>query len=706
MMLSACHGSDGDANISGLDSRPSNPHCIAPPRPTASSNIQLMRVYQNLSFNSPLLMLQEATNSNRWYVVEKGGRVAWFNANDETTTQKNTYLDIASIVDSRGEGGLLSMAFHPNFTSNQQVFLSYTIDAVADIDNQMISRFTRLTESTSGNELDTTTEMVILEQNQFATNHNGGHIAFGPDSFLYIGLGDGGGGGDPEENSQDTNTLLGSLLRIDIDSATPYAIPTDNPFFASGGRAEIFAYGLRNPWRWSFDRSNGDLWLGDVGQNAFEEVNLIINGGNYGWDCYEANASFEITGCPSEDQVIFPIAEYSRAEGVSITGGYVYRGSNIPSLQGVYVFGDFGSGTVWGLYPQADNTYERRLLLSSGLNIASFAQGNDGELFVVDLNGGLYSIIEQTTATPSSGPAKKLSETGCVDASNPMLPAAGVIAYTVNDSFWSDAAHKTRYLAIPDGTTIKELPNTDFEFPINSVLIKNFSLAGQIVETRLLVRHNDGGWAGYSYEWNDALTDADLVAAAGKDKTINGQLWRYPSHNECLLCHTAAAGFSLGTESVQLNGDFSYPTSGKTANQLTTLAHIGMFDAPLSTAAKSVALVNSQTLNEDLGQRARSYLHSNCANCHQPGGTTQSNLDFRFSTAFKNMNMCNVNPQQGDLGISQAKLLVPGMPQQSILIERIRLNNQNRMPPIGSNVLDTMAITLLSDWVSAISNCN
>ncbi len=712
LLLSACggngNGSDKNPPVTefGLDSRPSNTRCLAPSRPEASSDIKLERAYQNLSFNSPLYMTQEPLTSERWYVVEKGGRIIWFDAGSEGTTQKNTYLDISSAVDSRGEGGLLSMVFHPDYAINKEVFISYTVNAAGDPNNEMISRITRLIENISGDTLDAASENLILAQNQFATNHNGGHIAFGPDNYLYIALGDGGGGGDPEENSQDTNTLLGSLLRIDVDGGTPYAIPADNPISDGGGRSEIFAHGLRNPWRWSFDLSNGDIWLGDVGQNRFEEVNLIVNGGNYGWDCYEANASFESAACPPDNQLIFPVAEYGRTDGISITGGYVYRGNNISSLQGVYVFGDFGSGTVWGLYPQPGNTYERRVLVTSGLNIASFAQGNDGELYVVDLNGGIYRLIEEINVNSSVGPANKLSDTGCVDSSNPMLPLAGLIPYTVNDSFWSDGATKTRYMAIPDGTKITELPDTDLELPSNSVLIKNFSLGGLIFETRFLVRHEDGGWAGYSYEWNASLTDADLVDAAGKDKIINGQLWRYPSRSECLQCHTTAAGFSLGLESLQLNGDFNYPQSGTTSNQLETLEHIGMFNAPLSTAAKSVALSDSQSLSEDLNLRVRSYLHSNCANCHQPGGTTQSDLNLRFSTSFEQMNLCDVIPQQGGLGISEARLLAPGNPEQSIILERMRINNQNRMPPIGSNILDTAAIALLSDWIISMPNCN
>ena len=235
--------------------------------------------------------------------------------------------------------------------------------------------------------------------------------------------------------------------------------------------------------------------------------------------------------------------------------------------------------------------------------------------------------------------------------------------------------------------------------------MKHFSLGGQIFETRLLVRHDDGGWAGYTYEWNASLTDADLVDASGKDKTVNGQLWRYPSRMECLQCHTAAAGFSLGVEGLQLNGDFTYPSTGRSSNQLDTLEDIGMFSAPLSAAATAAALTDSRDQSAANDARARSYLHNNCSNCHRPGGTTQSVMDLRFPVALEQMNICNVDPQQGSLGINQAKLLAPGDPARSILLERISRNGQTRMPPVGNNVLDSDAINLLTDWIKSIQAC-
>ena len=383
LVITACGSDDSDPDIT--------------PDINPSSIIKLEPAYPNLSFNRPVSLLSEPDdsgldNNDRWYVVEQGGKIFWFDATDENTAVKNTYLDFSSVVDDRGEGGLLNMAFHPDFNTNKQVFLSYTVTANT-ANNELVSRITRLTENAGGSALSTAPEDIILEQNQFATNHNGGHLAFGADNNLYIGFGDGGGGGDPQENAQNTQTLLGALLRIDVDSAFPYAIPTDNPFAGSTGRPEIYAYGLRNPWRWSFDKSTGDLWLGDVGQNEREEINRIVKGGNYGWDCFEGSALFESAGCPQTDQLIFPVAEYDHSEGFSVTGGYVYRGNKITELQGVYLFADFVKGTIWGLFPDGNSGLKLEVLLKTELSIVSFGQANDGELFVVDYQGSLYRIV-------------------------------------------------------------------------------------------------------------------------------------------------------------------------------------------------------------------------------------------------------------------------------------------------------------------------
>jgi uncharacterized repeat protein (TIGR03806 family) len=297
-----------------------------------------------------------------------------------------------------------------------------------------------------------------------------------------------------------------------------------------------------------------------------------------------------------------------------------------------------------------------------------------------------------------------LSETGCVEPGNPSQPTAGLIPYSENIPFWSDGAEKERHLALPNGTTIDVQPDGDFDMPNGSVLLKHFRLNGNLIESRFMVRHGDGDWAGYTYEWNPSLTDAQLVEAGGKDVVIDGQTWHYPSRTECLACHTDAAGGSLGVEALQLNGELTYPTTGRTANQLDTFDAVGLLGAPLDPALKDEALTAPDSA-ATLDERARSYLHANCSNCHRPGGTTQAGMDLRYDTAFDQMGICDVVPQNGDLGITDARLLVPGDPARSLLLERIKREDNTRMPPLSSNVVDTEGVALISDWILGIGGC-
>ena len=521
--------------------------------------VALQRVYPSLSFDQPLGLLQAPGDDTRWFVVEQPGRVLVF-VNDPSTTNSSVFADITARVDSGpGEAGLLGLAFHPNFALNGEVFVSYTRSG-----SPLVSYVSRFRSQDGGQTLDTTQEEVILTVDQDFGNHNGGNIAFGPDGLLYIGMGDGGSGGDPNERAQDTGNLLGAMLRIDVDGVAPYAIPPDNPFVAnascaSGDCPEIYAWGLRNPWRWSFDSATGRLSLGDVGQNTWEEVDIIELGGNYGWDCREGAHDFELAGCPAGG-LIDPVAEYDHSLGNSITGGYVYRGTALPALQGRYLFGDFGSGRLWGLEENGSGGYDRLELLASNLGISSFGQGLDGEVYVVDyFGGGLHQIVDGGGGA-GTGVEPLLSDTGCVDTADATQPATGLIPYRVNAAFWSDAAVKQRWMAVPDGQTIAIGADGDWDFPAGSVLLKHFELGGRRVETRLFMRHPDGVWAGYSYEWNPAGSDAELVVG-GKTANINGQDWIFPSSGECLLCHTAAAGFSLGLETQQLNSELQYPST-------------------------------------------------------------------------------------------------------------------------------------------------
>ena len=600
------------------------------------------------------------------------------------------------------------MAFHPDFARNGQVFLSYTGYGGA---TNLRSRIARYTSPDGGRTLDPASEVILLTVDQPYNNHNGGNIVFGPDGDLYIGFGDGGSGGDPQGNGQNKNALLGKMLRIDVNTtqgAQRYGIPADNPFARGGGRPEIYALGLRNPWRWSFDRATGELWAGDVGQTKLEEIDRIERGGNYGWNMKEGTQCYRpATGCSSAG-LIDPVVEYGRTEGTSVTGGYVYRGSAIPSLVGAYIYGDYVSGRIWRItYDPVTGRPSPQLLLDTSYNISSFGEGNDGELYVVSYGGRLYRFT-QASPPPATSFPDRLSETGCVDPRDATRPAAGLIPYDVNVELWSDAAEKRRWLALPTGARIHINDDGDWDLPIGTVLVKEFRIGGQRIETRLLVRHDDGGWAGYSYEWNDQQTEATLLPA-GKIRPVgpagsDTQRWSYPSRPQCLSCHNTAAGGTLGLETAQLNREIVYPT-GRRSNQLATLDHIGLFDAPLGATPEAQPRYPAPGGSEPVAERARAYLHANCAQCHRPGGPGQGPLDLRYTTALAAANLCNQAPENGDLGVSGAVLLAPGDPARSILSLRTKTLDATRMPPLASSIVDAAGTALIDSWITSVSTC-
>jgi len=717
-LLQACGGGGGGdddpvtpppppPNTLGLDARSSNASCIAPASPTSgTADFELQAAFANLpSLNFPMGLFQAPGDTNNFYVILREGRILRF-ANSPSASALTEVLNITDRVNDLGsEGGLLGLAFHPQFASNNIIYLSYTASAP---NQSRISRF----EMANTGLIDPNSEQIILQLSQPAGNHNGGTINFSPnDNFLYIGFGDGGGFNQRTE-SQNVNNFYGAMLRIDVDplAAMPpyYSIPADNPFAGNSNNnaEEIYAYGFRNPFRWSFDMQTGLLWMGDVGQTTREEVNQVSLGGNYGWPltegfiCGPTNA-----GCDPSDFDL-PVNDYPRSEGASITGGVVYRGSDIPTLDGAYIFGDFVSRNVWTLI-NGVNGFERNLITNTANGILAFSNDDQGEVYVITLSstpGQSILKISSTTGagTGTSNVASQLSASGCFDAANPTQPTSGLVPYDVIAPLWSDGASKQRYMAIPDGTTVTIDANGDFQFPVGTVLAKHFTNNNIFIETRLLMHHATG-WVGYSYEWDDSQNDATLLTAA-KDKTMAGLQWHYPSAAECRQCHTAVKDFSLGPEVLQLNHAITYSQTQRTANQIDTLDGIGYFSASPDVELLSQEYFAIDDDEASLAQRAKSYLHSNCSQCHQPGGTGGGAMDLRFATSLQNMNICGVVAVD-DLGINGATLFAPGNPNLSILLERMSRVDSFRMPPLASVVVDTEATLLINDWITSVSVC-
>lgn len=697
----------------GLVSAPAAANLNFPLNAGGSGAIRLSPVA--VGFSAPTFFAGVPGTSNS-VVVEQRGTIQLLSA---SFVPMLTLLDIRDRVVSGGEQGLLGLAFDPAIASNGYLYVNY-ISAKADgrcsaASGSICTRISRFQLPANSNggfnwaAIANATESVLLEVSQPAANHNGGMLAFGPDNYLYIALGDGGGSNDQFGNSQNPATLLGKILRI--SPTAPYSVPMDNPRVGvSGWLPEMWAYGLRNPWRFSFDRQTGELWVGDVGQNNWEEVDVITPGGNYGWALREGAHPFNST---STAGLIDPVAEYDHSEGFSITGGYVYRGSAQPGLRGRYFYGDFGSGRIWSL-DAASRSGAVVVASSSGASISSFGEDNNNELYVVDYNGRILRV-EEAAPSGSSSPPAKLSATGLFNSLAPLTAVAGLIEYDVNTPLWSDGTTKRRWLALPNSGKITFSADHVWQLPVGSVIVKNFAIAPdqrlpntlRNLETRVLV-HEATGWAGYTYRWNTMQTDADLLSGAESEtlSIINSagatttQQYDYPSGAQCRSCHTQVAGFLLGLRTPQINRNFTY--GSVVDNQLRSFNHISLFSSDIGNAAQYAAASALGDISVSVEKRARDYLQSNCAHCHQPGGPTPLSLDLRAATTLVAMNAIDVTPATGDLGLSDARIIARGAKERSVMWERLRRTDFSRMPPLASHVVDQQAVTVIGQWIDSL----
>ncbi len=663
---------------------------LEPATPTA---LRAVPAFEALRFDRPLWLTHAPGDPEHIYVAEQGGRVHRV-ANRPDVEQTTVVLDLGDRVRLRhNEEGLLGLAFDPGYADNGLVYVVYS---ASNPRRTLLSRFS----TTAEGHIDPASEREILGVEQPYGNHNGGMIAFGPDGYLYFGLGDGGAGGDPHGNGQDTSTLLGTIVRIEVGPSLPsYAVPVDNPLVdVPGARPEIWAYGLRNPWRFSFDRQTGTLWCGDVGQDAIEEIDIIVAGGNYGWNLREGTRVFG----PSRTAVGLrdPVAEYGHDQGQSVTGGYVYRGSRLADLRGAYIYGDFVTGHVWALQVDGD-TVRSHARVANVQGLASFGEDADGELYAVSFDGKIYRWEARDAAVASRRFPTALSDTGLFTDTAALTPSPALLPYGVTVPFWSDGANKQRWVYVPPDEIVQTDPHGPWTFPVGTITVKHFAWPGQPgrrLETRVMIHQRDG-WAGYTYRWNDAQTDASLVTtpATGAHPQADGSTrrWSYPAGADCLRCHTPGYGQALGLRTRQLAGT----DPGRAL--IATLTERGQLEpVPGPTPSAHPRLLDDAA---PVADRARAYLDVNCAPCHHPGGPAPGGLDLRVDTALAEAAALDVAPD-AEATVAGERRLVAGDPQRSSLWIKPGLRGRRgQMPPLASLRVDEPGRALLGRWIESLA---
>lgn len=674
---------------------------------------RVMRAYEKLPLFAPVYLRSEPGTDRIFFVDHKGdwkepGGLRYFIDKEEADSSK-PLIALDRLV--------YGFCFHPKYRENNYLYL-ITNGPMSESNKQnRISRFTVTESADVPGELKADSELVILEWD--SNGHNGGDLAFGPDGFLYCPTGDGTSDSDTLVTGQGLNDLLAVMLRLDVDHPTadkPYSIPSDNPFInVPDARPEIWAYGFRNPWRMDYDHESNQLWLGQNGQDLWEQVYLIRRGENYGWSVQEGGHPFYVERPKGAEPIVAPMAEHHHSESRSLTGGVVYRGSKLPDLVGCFIYGDYSTGKIWAIRHDGTKVTFHREIADTTLQIAGFSMNAAGELLVVDHAGGFYRLEPMPPQEPTSFP-RKLSETGLFAsvAEHRLLPS--VIPYSVNVQFWSDGAHKERWLAVPGEEKIDYTSTRGWNFPNGSVLVKSFALekvAGQPetrrwIETRLMVRQQNE-WIGYSYRWNDEQTDAELLDSNSVDVEfeiqdpaaeggVRKQTWHYPSRAECMVCHSRAVNYVLGLSENQMNREHDY--GSEKFNQIQMLSELGMFTKPLPKPVEELTRLSDPfDKSLDLKQRAASYLHANCSNCHVEAGGGNAQFSAEIDAKPEQAKLIDVKPVHTTFDLQDARLVAPGSPERSLLFHRMQRRGHGQMPPLGTSLVDKPAVELIREWI-------
>jgi uncharacterized repeat protein (TIGR03806 family) len=674
------------------------------------------RVFPKLKMNYPVAVTHIPGSDQLFYITleqRDNDSVIRRIKDDQSVDQGEEALKL--------EGTVYDLAFHPQFAKNGFVYL---VRQAKNPDGEKYCKLTRWTMSPNAPwEFDKKSEKLILE---WASNgHNGSAVVFGLDGMLYITSGDGTSDSDTNVTGQRMDLLLSKLLRIDVDhpeQGKEYSVPKDNPFVGMKDiRPETWAYGFRNPWRVTCDKKTGHIWVGNNGQDLWEQAYFVRKGDNFGWSVFEGSHPFYLERKLGPTPHTMPALEHPHSEARSLTGGVVYYGSKYPELLGAYIYGDYSTGRLWAAKHDGTKVVWHKELAQSRLQIAGFGVDAHGELLIVDHNGknegGLYTLVPTPKDVPPSKFPKKLSDSGLFESVKGHRMRPALIPYSVNAPLWSDGAFKERWLGLPGADSQIEFNHGGaWEFPDQTVLVKSFALeleegkpaSRRWVETRFLTKQ-EGEWHGYSYVWNDEQTEGTLVEAKGLDreykiKTNTGertQKWRYPSRSECMVCHSRAAKYVLGLSEVQMNKAHDYG-EGFVDNQLRVLDELGLFkkfDKGPFAANKFKKLADPYDKSADLNERARAYLHSNCAHCHVEAGGGNALFDVSWRTSPDKMKLINVKPVHHTFKLPEAQLVAPGHPERSVLLHRVGTREAGFMPPLATFMVDKEAAAMLREWI-------
>jgi len=671
-----------------------------PPPPLRSE-----RAFPRLTFKAPVHLVP-FPGGKRYVLVEEKGMLYSFR-NDPACEKADVFIDLTKeirgwdkIERCRGVGQSFAIAFDPGFEKNRFCYVMYVLaskDRKKPLEQgSRISRF-RVTE-TDPPRIDAASEEVLLTW--LAGGHNGCDLQFGNDGYLYISTGDGEDPSPPDklQTGQDISDLLSAILRIDVHRAAegrPYAIPADNPFVGmEKARPEVWCYGLRNPWRMSFDRKTGQLWIGDVGWERWEMVFAAQKGGNYGWSATEGPQVCLPDAKRGPTPILPPAHAIAHPLMASITGGFVYHGTRLKGFEGWYIYGDWETRRVFANPVKGAALGDRTEVARTTSRIVAWAEEPDGELLMVDYEGGgLHRLVMSEAGSRNADFPRALSQTGLFSRVEGQVLSPGVIPYTINAPAWTDGASAERWLGIPNRDTIRLIDkNSEWPkesvWPKDSVLAKTLSIDKRKLETQIL--HYDGqAWSGYTYVWNEAQTDATLAPAEGVEIDLGGgRKWKALARASCLTCHNPWPGTSLTMNGAQLD-----------AGRIKAFQDAAILPAKVAPARP---LVNPYDETAALDDRARSYLAVNCGHCHRFGGGGAAKIILLNDIPLADMKLDGVRPTLGMFDLNDPYLVSGGDPSRSALLFRISKLGQGRMPHVGSDAVDEAGVRLIRKWIASL----